>query len=40
MEYVAFNNHIKMLILGLGSWYLRGQECINTIAAVIEMGTG
>lgn len=38
MEYVTFNNHMKMPILGLGTWNLRGQECINTVAAAIDIG--
>lgn len=38
MEYVTLNNGVKMPLVGLGTWNLRGQECTNTVKQAIELG--
>lgn len=38
MEYITLDNGIKMPLLGLGTWDLNGQECIDTVATAIELG--
>lgn len=38
MEYITLNNGIKMPIIGLGTWDLRGQECIDTVCTAIQNG--
>ena len=38
MEHITLNNGIKMPLLGLGTWNLNGKECIDTVAAAIELG--
>lgn len=38
MEYVTLNNNLKMPLLGLGTWDLRNEECIQTVAKAIQLG--
>lgn len=38
MESIKLNNDINMPLVGLGTWNLRGQECIDTICKSIELG--
>ena len=38
MEYITLNNGIEMPLLGLGTWNLNGQECVNIVATAIELG--
>ena len=38
MKYLTLNNGIQMPLLGLGTWDLRGKECINTVCIAIENG--
>ncbi len=38
MEYITLYNGIKMPLLGLGTWDLRGQECIDTVCCTIKNG--
>lgn len=38
MEYITLKNNIKMPLLGLGTWDLRGQECIDTVCTAIKNG--
>lgn len=38
MEYITLNNGIEMPLLGLGTWNLNGQECIDIVATAIEFG--
>ena len=38
MEYITLYNGIKMPLLGLGTWDLRGQECIDTVCCAIKNG--
>ena len=38
MKYVTLNNSVKMPLMGLGTWDLRGTNCIRTVRAAIDMG--
>lgn len=38
MQYVTLNNALKMPILGLGTWTLRGKECEESVRTAIEVG--
>ena len=38
MEYITLNNGIQMPMIGLGTWDLRGQKCIDTVKTAIELG--
>lgn len=38
MEYLTFNDGNRMPMFGLGTWDLRGNECIETIPLAIDMG--
>lgn len=38
MEYITLNNGMKMPLLGLGTWDLRGQQCIDTVVEAIDIG--
>lgn len=38
METVTLNNGLKMPILGLGTWALKGQECERVIEEALELG--
>lgn len=38
MEYTTLNNHVKMPLLGLGTWDLRGQECVDVVCMAIQNG--
>ncbi|MCD8027355.1 MAG: hypothetical protein LUF02_01535 [Erysipelotrichaceae bacterium] len=38
MEYMTLNNGMKMPLLGLGTWDLRGQQCIDTVVDAIDVG--
>lgn len=38
MEFLTLNNGVKMPILGLGTWDLRGDECIRVVSEAIELG--
>lgn len=38
MEFLTLNNGIKMPILGLGTWDLRGEQCIKAVTAAINEG--
>ncbi len=38
MEYVHFHNGDTMPVFGLGTWDLRGDTCVNIVAAAIEQG--
>lgn len=38
MEYITLNNNVKMPLLGLGTWDLRGQECIDIVCTAIQSG--
>lgn len=38
MEYITLNNGILMPLVGLGTWDLTGQECINIVSKAIQLG--
>lgn len=38
MEYVKLNNGSLMPLVGLGTWNLKGQECIETVMKAIQLG--
>lgn len=38
MEYITLNNGIKMPMIGLGTWDLRGTECIRSVQDAIDCG--
>ena len=38
MDYLTLTNNIKMSLIGLGTWDLRGKECIDTIIKAIQLG--
>lgn len=38
MEYSQLNNGVMMPLVGLGTWDLRGQECVDTVAKAIQLG--
>lgn len=38
MKYVELNSGDKMPIVGLGTWKLKGEECINTVKTAINIG--
>lgn len=38
MEYILLNNGVLMPLVGLGTWDLRGQECIEIVSKAIELG--
>lgn len=38
MKYCKLNNGIMMPLLGLGTWNLNGQECIQTVCNAIQSG--
>ena len=38
MEYMTLNNGVRMPILGLGTWDLRGKQCEDTIGVALECG--
>lgn len=38
MEFVTLNNGVKMPILGLGTWDLRGRQCEEVVATAIGEG--
>ena len=38
MEYVKLKNGVKMPLVGLGTWDLRGKECIETVSQAIQLG--
>ncbi len=38
MEYLTLNNGLKMPVLGLGTWDLRGKQCIESVKEAIELG--
>lgn len=38
MEYTTLNNGIKMPLVGLGTWDLEGQECVDIVAKSIQIG--
>lgn len=38
MEYVALNNGIRMPLVGLGTWNLRGVECVKAVCQALQMG--
>ena len=38
MDYLTLTNNIKMPLIGLGTWDLRGKECIDTIIKAIQLG--
>lgn len=38
MDTVILNNGVKMPLVGLGTWNLRGEECVDTITKAISLG--
>lgn len=38
MEYITLYNNVKMPLVGLGTWDLRGQECIDSVSQAIQLG--
>ena len=38
MDHVILNNGIKMPLVGLGTWDLRGDECIGSVKDAIDLG--
>lgn len=38
MEYLTLNTGAKMPIVGLGTWNLSGQECVDTVSKAIDNG--
>lgn len=38
MEYITLHNGVQMPLAGLGTWDLRGQECIDTVEKAIQLG--
>ena len=38
MDYLTLTNNTKMLLIGLGTWDLRGKECIDNIIKAIQLG--
>lgn len=38
MEYITLHNGVQMPLVGLGTWDLRGQECIDTVEKAIQLG--
>lgn len=38
MEYITLNNGVKMPLVGLGTWGLRGKECSQTVSKAIQLG--
>lgn len=38
MDRITLNNGVQMPLVGLGTWDLRGEECVQTVAAAIQMG--
>jgi len=35
---LTFSNNLKIPVLGLGTWKLTGQECINAVKTALELG--
>ena len=38
MDYLTLTNNTKMPLIRLGTWDLRGKECIDTIIKAIQLG--
>lgn len=38
MEYVTLNTGNKMPLVGLGTWNLRGEECVQVVSKAIQLG--
>lgn len=38
MEYITLNNGIRMPLVGLGTWDLRKEECIDIVSTAIQSG--
>ena len=38
MEYVTLNNGVLMPVLGLGTWDLRGRQCVECLLSALECG--
>lgn len=38
MEYRTLNNGVRMPVLGLGTWDLRGDDCVRAVGAALRMG--
>ena len=38
MESVKLNNGVKMPLVGLGTWNLRGKECAEAVSTAISLG--
>ena len=38
MEYVTLNAGNKMPLVGLGTWNLRGEECVQVVSKAIQLG--
>ena len=38
MESVKLNNGVKMPLVGLGTWNLRGKECTEAVSTAIGLG--
>ena len=38
MERVVLNNGVEMPLAGLGTWNLRGAECVSAVSAALRMG--
>lgn len=37
-QYIVLNNKIKMPIIGLGTWKLKGKECYEVVKKALELG--
>ena len=37
-QYIRLNNGIEMPLVGLGTWDMRGDECVRSVAAAIRLG--
>jgi len=35
---ITLNNGVVMPLVGLGTWNLRGKECIDTVSSAISLG--
>ena len=38
MEYITLNTGNKMPLVGLGTWNLRGKECVQIVSLAIQHG--
>ncbi|UXR71058.1 MULTISPECIES: aldo/keto reductase [unclassified Staphylococcus] len=38
MEYLTLNNDVKMPLVGLGTWDLRGETCTSLVSEAIQLG--